>query len=49
MLSMDKFPYPRKQQKSNEYIPYSDDASDILKSFHSFKIIDIPFIWPKSS
>ena len=31
MLSVDKFPYPRKQTKVNEFIPRSNDAYHILK------------------
>ena len=49
MLSVDKFPYPRKQTRCNEYIPCSNDVCQILKCFRSFKNSDTPFIWPKSS
>ena len=49
MLSVDKFPYPRKQTKGNEFIPCSDNICDILKRFRSFKIPAITLIWPKSS
>ena len=49
MLSVDKFPYPRKQTRGNEFIPCSNNICDILKSFHSFKIPAITLIWSKSS
>ena len=49
MLSVDKFPYPRKQTRGNEFIPCSNKICDILKRFHSFKISAITLIWPKSS
>ena len=45
MLSVDKFPYLRKQTRGNEFIPCSNNICDILKRFRSFKI---PAIWPKS-
>ena len=48
MLSVNKFPYPRKQTRGNEFIPCSNNICDILKSFHSFKIPDVTLIWPKS-
>ena len=48
MLSVDKFPYPRKQTGGNEFIPCSNDVCQILKCFRSFKISETPFIWPKS-
>ena len=38
MLSVDKFPYPRKQTRGNEFIPCSNNICDILKRLHSFKI-----------
>ena len=47
MLSVDKFPYPRKQTRGNEFIPCSNNVCDIL-SFHSFKIPAFTLIWPKS-
>ena len=49
MLSVDKFPYPRKQTGGNEFIPCSTNICDILKRFRSFKIPVITLIWPKSS
>ena len=49
MLSVDKFPYPRKQTRGNEFIPCSNNICDILKRFRSFKIPAITLIWPKSS
>ena len=49
MLSVDKFPYPRKQTRCNEFIPCSNDVCQIMKRFRSFKISDTPFIWFKSS
>ena len=49
MLSVDEFPYPRKQTRCNEFIPCSNNVCEILKCFHSFKISDTSFIWPKSS
>ena len=49
MLSVDKFPYPPKQTRGNEFIPYSNNICDILKRFRSFKIPAITLIWPKSS
>ena len=49
MLSVDKFPYPRKQTRGNEFIPCSNNICDILKRFRSFKIPVITLIWPKSS
>ena len=49
MLSVDKFPYPRKQTRGNEFIPCSNNICDILKCFRSFKITAITLIWPKSS
>ena len=48
MLSVDKFPYPRKQTRGNEFIPCSNSICDILKRFRSFKITAITLIWPKS-
>ena len=48
MLSVDKFPYPRKQTRGNEFIPCSNNICDILKRFHSFKIPAITLLWPKS-
>ena len=47
MLSVDKFPYPRKQTRGNEFIPCSNNICDILKRFRSFKIPAITLIWPK--
>ena len=49
MLSVDKFPYPRKQTRGNEFIPCSNNICDILKRFRSFTISAITLIWPKSS
>ena len=49
MLSVDKFPYPRKQTRGNEFIPCSNNICDILKRFRSFKIPAITLIWSKSS
>ena len=49
MLSVNKFPYPRKQTRGNEFIPCLNNICDILKRFRSFKIPDITLIWPKSS
>ena len=49
MLSADKFPYPRKEKRGNEFIPCSNNICDILKCFRSFKIPAITLIWPKSS
>ena len=37
MLNVDKFTYPRKQTKGNEFIPCSNNICDILKHFRSFK------------
>ena len=48
MLSVDKFPYPQKQTRGNEFIPCSNSICDILKRFHSFKIPAIALIWSKS-
>ena len=48
MLSVDKFPYPRKQTRGNEFIPCSNNIYDILNRFCSFKIPAITLIWPKS-
>ena len=48
MLSVDKFPYPWKQTRGNEFIPCSNNICDILKRFRSFKIPAITLIWPKS-
>ena len=48
MLSVDKFPYPRKQTRGNEFIPCSNNICDILKRFRSFKIPAITLIRPKS-
>ena len=48
MLSVDKFPYPRKQTRGNEFIPCSNSICDILKRFRSFNITAITLIWPKS-
>ena len=48
MLSVDKFPYPRKQTRGNEFIPCSNNICDILKRFRSFKIPAVTLIWPKS-
>ena len=49
MLSVDKFSYPRKQTRGNEFIPCSNNICDIPKRFRSFKIPTITLIWPKSS
>ena len=49
MLRVDKFPYPRKQTRGNEFIPCSNNICDILKRFRSFKIPAITLFWPKSS
>ena len=49
MLSVDKFPYPRKQTRGNDFIPCSNNICDILKRFRSFKIPAITLIWHKSS
>ena len=46
MLSVDKFPYPRKQTRGNEFIPCSNNICHILKRFHSFKIPAIPLNHP---
>ena len=48
MLSVDKFPNPRKQTRGKQFIPCSNNICDILKCFHSFKIPAITLIWPKS-
>ena len=49
MLSEDKFPYPRKQTRGNEFIPCSNNICDILKRFRSSKNPSYPIlIWPKS-
>ena len=48
MLSVDKFPYPGKQTKCNEFIPCSNDVCQILKRPCTFKTPAIPFILPKS-
>ena len=48
MLSVDKFPYPRKQIRGNEFIPCSNNIYDILNHFRSFKIPAVTLIWPKS-
>ena len=48
MLSVDKFPYPRKQTRGNEFIPCSNNNYDILNHFRSFKIPAITLIWSKS-
>ena len=48
MIRVDKFPYPRKQTRGNEFIPSSNNICHILKRFHSFKIPAIPWTWPKS-
>ena len=47
-LSVDKFPYPRKQTRGNEFIPCSNNICVILKRFRTFKITAITLIWPKS-
>ena len=49
MLSVYKFPYPRKQTRGNEFIPCLNNNCDILKRFRSFKIPAFTLIWPKSS
>ena len=49
MPSVDKFPYPWKQPRGNEFIPWSNEFCHILKRFHSFKTPAIPFIWFKTS
>ena len=49
MLSVDKFPYLRKQTRGNEFIPCPNNICDILKRFRSFKILAITLIWPESS
>ena len=45
MLSVDKFPYPQKQTRGNEFIPCSNNICDNLKRFRSFKIPAITLIW----
>ena len=49
MPSGDKFPYPLKQTRSNEFISCLNDVCQILKSFRSFKTLAILLIWPQSS
>ena len=49
MLSVDKFPYPRKQTRGNEFIPCSNNICVILKRFRSFKTPATTLIWHKSS
>ena len=49
MLSLDKFPYPRKQTRCIQFIPCSNYICLIMKRFRSFKISDTPLIWLKSS
>ena len=49
MLSVDKFPYPPKETRGNEFISCSNNICDILKCFRSFKIPATKLIWPKSS
>ena len=48
MLSVDKFPYPWKQRRGNEFIPCSNNIYYIVNRFCSFKIPAITLIWPKS-
>ena len=48
MLSVDKFPFSRKQTRGNEFIPCSNNICDILKRFRRFKIPAITIIWPES-
>ena len=48
MVSVDKFTYPRKQTRGNEFIPCSNNICDILKRFRSFKFQAITLSWPKS-
>ena len=38
MLSVNKFPYPRKPTRGNEFIPCSNNICHIVKRFRSFKI-----------
>ena len=47
MVSVDKFPYPRKQTRGSEFIPSSNTICDILKRFGSFKIPAFTLVWPK--
>ena len=49
MLSVDKFPYPWKQTRGNEFIPCSNNICDILKRFRRIKIPAITLILSKSS
>ena len=42
MLSMDKFPYPRKQTRGNEFIPCSKYIWYNLKRFRNFEIPAMP-------
>ena len=46
MLRVDTFSNPRKQTRANESTPCSNGVCHILKSFHSFIIPAISFIWP---
>ena len=48
MLSVDKFPYPPKQTRGNEFTPCSNNFCHIVERFYSFTIPAIPLIWPKS-
>ena len=44
MLSVDKFPYLRKQTRGNKFIPCSNGVCHILQRFRIFKIPAIHFI-----
>ena len=44
-LSVDRFRYPRQQTRCNEFIPCSQAACHILKSYLSFVIPAIPLVW----
>ena len=49
MLSVDKFPFPRKKTRDQEFTPCSKFVCHILKRFRGFNSSAITFIWLKSS
>ena len=48
MLSVDKFPYPRKQTRGNEFITCSNDVCHILKQLPQLKRLSRPIIVTRS-
>ena len=48
LVSVDKFPFPRKETRGSEFFPCSNDVCHIRERFRNFDIPVFSFIWPKS-